>query len=364
MLKLLIKTLGNSFYQQHIGLFLVVFYLLFGAVEGSQLVSYHLAILMAICSSPLILSLLFGVWILYAIKSYLFIAKKLKSEDYQFAKNITSLTKKEQLSLWFKIYAYLLLPILIYACLIIVIALKHGFYFTLTATTIGLCLLLFVLSFQTFRFTNYTFKQSKGWIIWPNLKVHQPFWAWPIFYLFQEQKLMLLVVKIVSITFFKAILLLFADVGNDLRVYLTAMLAVVLSHAILIFNLIKFDATYLSFSSTLPISSLKKLSYWMAILFLLLIPEFGLLTWFTKFDIIFLANGLLFCIGTMLFLFVLVYLLKTNMENYMKCLLFFFFASMMAILTHYYLWFSIACIISSILIYLWRYPKIDLKEIA
>lgn len=364
MLRLLIKTLGLSFYQQHAGLFLVVFYLLFGAVEGSQLISYHLAILMAICSSPLVLLLLFAIWVLYSIKAVLFIHKKLALAEYQFVKNITSIATRKQQLLWFKVYCFLLLPILIYAGFIVFIALKHQFYSSLLITVLGLFSVLYLLSVYTFQRNNYVFKPAKVWVKLPVLKINRPFGLWPIFYLLNEQKLMFLVCKVVSILFFKAILLLFADVGNDIRVYLTAMLAVALSHAILIFNLIKFDAFYQAFANALPIANWKRLMNWMVVLLLLLLPEFGLLIWFTTFNWAYSAIGIVFSAGLMLSLFTLVYSFRADMESYMKCLLFFFFVSMLAILAGYYLLFSLLSVGLAIGVFLWIYPKIELKDLA
>ncbi|HTM98655.1 MAG TPA: hypothetical protein VL088_07930 [Pedobacter sp.] len=363
MLKLVTKTIGLSFYRQHIGLFLVVFYLFFGAVEGSQLISYHYAILMAICSSPFILLLLFGVWVLYALKSVFFVKQQLKGESYAFMKEASRLPRKQQYHLWLKTYAFLLLPILSYALLIIAIAIMHQLYWSVIAIIFGLVLLHFALVGYTYRFTNFAFKMSKQWVSIPSVKLNRPFWLWPLFHLLNEQRLMLFACKVLSLLFLKAMLLLFADVGNDIRVYLTVLLTVVLSHAILIFNLIKFDVFYRSFARSLAINRVKTLLNWVILLMLLLIPELGLLIWLTDFDILRLAYELLFCCGAMLFLFVLIYVIKADMERYMKCLLFFFFTTMLSVLAGYYVVYSLTLLICSTFVFLCKYPRMDLREL-
>ncbi len=365
MLAILNKTIGMSFYRQHVGLFLVAFYLLFGAVEGSQLISYHYAILMAVCSSPLVLAMLFVVWVLYAFKTLFFVKQQLLRESYAFVKEISRSPKQVQYRLWFKLYAFLLLPILGYALLVIFIAIKHQLYLSSIATIVGLSGLLIALTSYTFRLTNFAYKPpSVIWVNIPPVKLNRPFWLWPLFYLLQEQAVMLLVCKLVSMLFLKAILLLFADVGDDIRVYLTALLAVVLSHAILIFNLIKFDAAYCLFARSLAISKLRTLANWFLLLILLLVPEFGLLIWLTNFGVLQFTYEVLFCSATMLFLFVLVYLLKADMERYMKYLLFFFFVSMLMILAGYHLLYSSTLLACAAAVFLWKYPRMDLKELA
>lgn len=364
MLKLLFKTIGLSFYQRHAGLFLVIFYLLFGAVEGSQLISYHTALLVAICSSPLVLLILFAIWMLYAIKCVFFVKQQLGLENHSFVKNITCLTKKKQLWLWAKVYTFLLLPIHCYALLMLLISLKHGYYLTFGAVLLQLFVMAFLLSVYTFQISNYTFNVSRQWMRLPQFAIKRPFWTWPLFHLLNEQRIMLLLCKVVSVIFLKAILLMFADVGDDIRVYLTAATAVVLSHSVLLLNLVKFDAGYLSFAKGLPIGSFKKLIQWFGVLMILLLPEMAILVQLTDFDVLQLLYIILYFISSMFCLLALVYRLKADMDRYLKYLLFFFFVSMLAILAAQYLLFSLVLLGLSISSFLWQYKRIDLREIA
>ncbi|WP_235524211.1 hypothetical protein [Pedobacter sp. Hv1] len=290
--------------------------------------------------------------------------QKLASADYQFAKTITSMPSKQQHVLWIKLYSFLLLPIIGYAGLMLLISIKHQFYFTFFATILSVFLLLAFLTIYTFRFSNFTFYVVKNWINLPAVAVNKPFWTWPLYYLLKEQRMMLLICKVFSILSFKVILLVFADVGNDIRVYLTALLAVVLSHAVLIFNLIKFDAFYAAFAKNLPISAIKRLCYWLLVFMMFLIPELIQLVWLSDLNTFQLINCLFFCVATMLGLQMLVYLLKADMERYMKYLLFFFFVSMLAILAGHYFLFSLLLISFAVVTFFWKYNRLDLKEIA
>jgi hypothetical protein len=363
VLKLILRAVGQTFYQQHMGLFLVAFYLLFGMIQGQALIIFHISLLISICSSPLNLLVLFVIWLLYSLKCLFFVKQKLGLPEYQFAMAITIKTKQKQYQLWLKIYMFLLMPILIYACFMLLISLKHQLYISFAVTLIAIAVILFLLVDYTFRDTNFSFRTSKNWLILPKTSFKKTFWTWPIFYLLTEQRVMLLICKVVSIVFLKAILLVFADVGNDIRVYLTAILAVVLSHAVLVLNLVKFDAFYLSFAKTLPITALKRLIYWIVIFCLLLVPELILLNWLTVANALELFYCALFAIGAMLFLQTLVYLLKANADRYMQYLLFFFFGAMLAILGGYFILFSVCCLSCSCFMYLVKNNKMDLKEL-
>lgn len=364
MLKLLIKTIGLTFYRQHVGLFLVMFYLLFGMIKGYDLLNFHKALLISICSSPLNLGLLLVAWALYALKCVFFVKQKLALAEHQFVQAMTIMPRQKQYVLWAKVYAFLWLPILAYSIALLLTAIIAQYYFSLMVVLLGNFLLIGFLVFYTFRFSNFTFQVPKKWLNFPTISIHKAFWFWPIAYLLQQQLLMLLVCKVVSLLSFKAVLWVFADVGNDIRVYLTALLAVVFSHAILIFNLVKFDAFYLGFAKSLPIPVWKRFGFWLLVFGLLLIPEFVLLMSLSNLQVLQLLNCLFFSIATMLALLALLYLLKADMERYMKYLLFFFFVSMLAILGAYYFIFSLLLILFTVVTFFWRYNSLDLKEIA
>jgi hypothetical protein len=364
MLKLLIRTIGATFYQQHIGLFLVIFYLLFGMIQGYDLILFHKALLLSICSSPLNLSILFSVWILYSVKSLFFVRQKLSQEDYSFAKELTVVSKKTQIILWIKVYSFLLVPVSCYAGLVLITSIFNQYYLSFFAAILMLGLIMISLAINTYRFSNFNFNVSRDWLNFPQLKIKKPFWSWPFWYLLSEQRIMLLICKIVSFLAFKAVLLVFADIPNDIRIYLTALLAVVLSHAVLILHLTKFDAFYNAFAKNLPVTAIKRLVYWVFVFGLLLIPEMILLLASTNISAMQFAYCALFCMASMLMLQSLVYFLKADMDRYLQYILFFFFISMFAILGSYYLPFSLAAIILSALIFLWNYNRLDLKEIA
>lgn len=364
MLNILIKTLGLPFYKQHAGLFVVFIYLLFGMIKGYDLIYFHIALLVSICSSMLNLALLFLFWIMYSLKCLHFVKQKLSQDDYRFTKSLSTLSKLTQFKTWLKLYAFLLLPVLIYSIVVIGAAIKNQYYFSAVATIVALFVIFGSLIFYTFNFTNYAFVVKKEWLIFSNIKLNKPFWTWPIFYLLKEQPVVFLLCKTVSLLFFKAILLVFADVGDDIRVYLTATLAVVLSHSVLVLNLIKFDANYLSFAKHLPLKAITRLINWTLIFSVLLLPELILLVILTPYSLINLLNCFVFAISGILFLKLLVYHLKANTERYMKYLLIFFFVAMLAVLANYYLIFSLLMIAVSVSTFLIQYDKTDIKELA
>ncbi|MGQ7856051.1 hypothetical protein ACUN24_17595 [Pedobacter sp. WC2501] len=363
MLKLLINTLSKEFYQQHAGFFLVGIYMLFGIVEPSQLVSYQTALLLAGVSSPIGMAVVFISWLLYATKVHFFMKQKLASARYNFIKETAALEKKMQLTLWLRFYFSILLPVIIYVFLLIGLSIHHHFFISIAFILIVFSLIIFGLFWLTYQSVTLGFLKKDKQSISVGLKVNKPFFSWPLFHLLKEQPLMLLMCKVLSFIFFKGMLWMFADVRNDMRVILVALLASVLCHAVLVFTLLKFETEFLNFNKSLQISIFKRMLNWLLVFVFILIPEWIFLIIAARLNLYAIANGILFGIAGLSFLLTLLYIVRLNMDNYLKWLLFFFFIAMWSILGHYYLLFSLVLLGSCVLYYFIMFNKIDLKGI-
>jgi hypothetical protein len=361
MLKLLIKSLAKEFYQQHAGFFLMGFYILFGVVEPSQLINYHEALLLAGLSSPVGLAIVFVSWVLYCLKVYYFIKQKLALAEYNFINELGSLDKKPQLKLWLALYCVILLPIIIYIFALIGISIYNSLFLSLILILAVFASLAIGLSFLSYRSVTFSFLKKESYKINPYTQVKKPFFTWPLFYLLNEQPLMLLMCKALSLFFFRCMLWMFADVGHDTRVLLVALLASILCHAVLVFTLLKFEIAYLSFSKSLPISTYKRLLGWFLTFSIILLPEWTFFIISSEHDVYAIVNGFLFGLAGLLFLLTVLYFVKLNMDIYLRWLLFFFFVSMWSIVAHYYLLFSLVLLGSSALYYSMNFDRIDLK---
>ncbi|PWS33443.1 hypothetical protein [Pedobacter paludis] len=363
MLKLLINSLAKEFYQQHAGFFLVGIYILFGIVEPSQLIGYQKALLLAGISSPVGLAIVFASWFLYSLKAHFFIKQRLVQAQYNFVGETTALLKNTQLKLWLRLYLVILAPILIYVFLLIGLSFGYQLYLSVVSILIVFSALVFGLSWLTYQSLTFGFLKQERQITHFGFKVKKPFFSWPLFHLFNEQPLMLLMCKLLSLVFFKGMLWMFIDVGNDIRVLLVAMLASILCHATLVFTLLKFETEYLNFSKSLEISVYKRLQNWLLVFTIILIPEWIFLISASHFELYSIVNGFVFGLAGLIFLLTLLYIVKLNMDNYLKWLLFFFFISMWLILGHYYLLFSLALLVTCTIYYVMMFNKTDLKGI-
>lgn len=361
MLRLLVNSLAKEFYQQHAGLFLTGFYLLFGIVEPSQLIGYHKALLLSGVSSPIGLVVVSVSWILYTVKVHYFLKQKLSLAQYNFVNELGTLERNSQLRLWMALYCVLLIPIIIYVIALTGISIYNELYLSLICILTIFAAFTTTISFLSYRSVTFGFLKEERHQINPIIKVRRPFFSWPLFYLIKEQPLMLLMCKALSLVFFKCMLWMFADVGHDTRVLLVALLASILCHATLVLTLLKFETTNLNFSKSLPISTYRRLLGWLLTLAIILIPEWIFLILSSEYDVYAIANGLVFGMAASLFLVAFLYFIRLNMSGYLRGLLFFFFIAMWSILAHYYLLFSLFLLGGCALYYLLNYNRIDLK---
>ncbi|HUH19623.1 hypothetical protein [Albibacterium sp.] len=363
MLKLLINSLSKEFYKQHAGLFLIGFYILFGMVDSSQPIVYQQSLLLISLSSPLGMVLVFISWFLYGGKAHFFISQRLKLHQYNFIKETGSLKRNTQLKLWLKLYSVILLPIFIYVILLIIIGLKFKYYNSVISIIVVFLTLFLGLAWLRFHSITFGFlKQESRWLN-ISLKIKKPFFSWPIFYLFTEQLLMLFVCKIISAILFKGVLWMFADVGNDIKVLLTALLASVICHSILVVNLLKFETEQLSFCRSLPIKTSNKIWNWLLIFTIILIPEWVFFTIAANYNLYIIASGYSFGLSALLFFITILFMMKLNTSSYLKFLLFFFFIVLYIILGNYYIQLTVLMISYSLLFYIFWFNKIDLREV-
>ncbi len=358
MLKLLCKSLGYAFYQQHAAMLLVGWYLLFGAVDGGQVVSYHLTLAQSIAGSELALLLFGGCFFLYGLKASFFIKNQLYQPSYRFLKIMLAAPRFQQRMAWLGLYLFICLPVGLYGLLIAGVALYHHWF-----GVVGV--LLVVIGGGCWGAMQWTFAQFGG-LREKTLKKtplvrwgYRSFWTWPLFYLVEEKRLAFVVTKLSAVLSLKAILFLLYDVGADFRVWLTAMLGAVLCHSVLLHHLFQFDARYLRFVRGLPIPVWKRLMAWLPVILLLWLPEFILLVLLTSMSATQMGMLLLFSLATSFAMWTMLLLSKGKMDPYLKGVFFLFLTAMWTLLAGYYFIFSLVVLSLSLLIFTWRYRQLE-----
>lgn len=357
MLRLWLKTFGREFFAQHSGLFLFIFYMIFGAVPPDHLKNYLIALCMTINSSPIALGILTLINLLFSIKCLFFVQKQLNDPTYHFVKISTAATKSIQLQNWLILYLFIHSPLIVINLMLMVSGF-YGHFYVSAATLAGYMIVAFgSLAYFTFRSVNYTFKPAIRLINYPKISLKKPYWTWPLYALLKEQTLSLIVCKILSFILFKAIIWMFTANGNDVRIYLLSLMAATISHSILISTALKFERSYMNFVNSLPVNNWNKMFLIWVTMLTLMVPELFFYSNLTGFSIFNTLRGIILCSGILLYLRMSLYFVKEDMERYLRHVFTLLILSIMAIIANLYLPFSLLLIASSAIYHHYLYQK-------
>lgn len=278
--------LVKSFYRENAGALLFFSTMLFfvvGDFHGAGIVEYHYSLISGLLQGNNFLLLVFFAWFIYARKCVAFVSGVLYNPAYAFLHIFNYLSKAKRFALFLFVAICLLLPMLLYAILIIAVGWHLHLYFT-TMLVAGYIVLLCVASagrhvyllHNIERKTPLPLKKAK-WV--SRLTAVYP--AILIRFVTDKQKIIWLGIKV-----FTCGVLYGAARNNTLTqyefgpVFLLANFGII-ANSVLVYRTRAFETTYLAFYRGAAISLPKRLLEYALVWFILLLPEFitiGMLT--------------------------------------------------------------------------------------
>jgi hypothetical protein len=270
MLPVLNKLFARSFYRVNTGFFLFFFFLFFGAVEGSSLVSYHLSLMNSILRSATIMWLIFGCWILYHLKCTVYFLKIINSNEGSFLLSLQAVSRRTQWVLFTLLYAAVYAPVLVYSLVLAFVGFSKGEFSSAASILMFQALsLFFFTSVVTYRLNHWPEKSGFPLIRLPWQKNELLY----VFFLFtHERKLFFLLLKTFSI-----LLLYLVLVWNkgryDNDAFLLFYLVLFLAHAAIPYIAVQFWEKAFAVYRNLPISLGRRGLNFLLSYFLLVLPE-------------------------------------------------------------------------------------------
>lgn len=282
----LIKIFVKGFYRVHSGIFLfffvtVLMYFFFIEVLNQthlppdQIVLYNLMLVLTLISSPVMVALVFIVWLGFTVRSWNYITGQMIMPSNQFLfYSSTSLSKVNQFKSWFIAQLTISLPIIAYGLFSFVIGIIFDYYIIPVVILSYVLLLSAVSALIYVRHANKPINLNSKSILsrivgnWS-----KPFFSLFLYHVFDKLKVTLIVTKLLSYGIIIGSFYLLADVNDNLRVAGIVILGIVTAHAILIYQSYRFEESYLSFSRNFPYSRAKIYSNWTVTFLLLTLPE-------------------------------------------------------------------------------------------
>ena len=363
--QILFKSIIKPFYKENAFLLALVFTMMFFVVnklDGAELLEYHYSLIVATLKSFIILGCVFCLWFAYARKCFIYVSTHLKKTEFSYLHILNSVSRFQRFKLFVVLQFWLLLPIILYAVIIVIIGFREKYYLPVSSTIIFFPVVIILSSLSIMRQTTYPDKPVS---IHPQnilkAKVRLSYPGFLLMYITDRQKLSWIGYKIFNC----GLLYLIASNNTRLDYEVTTLYLFfsfgILAHAALIFRIRAFEKNCLSFYRALPFSITKRFSQYAFFYALLLIPELIVSFILTPVHLHFYdALGFSFCsFGLLLVINSLTFTHNFGMKEFLKILLLFFFIQYVLIMVFGFLALFIFTLILSFSLFYFRYLKFE-----
>lgn len=327
-----VKVFVAQFYERNTGFFLFIFFFMFGIVESSQIVNYHLSLINGMLSSVSFLNLVCFGWLLYSGKGVLFIFNQLSKPENHFIFELSRIDKRRSFGIILFSNVLIYLPILIYSTVIFAVAAQTHHWNVLFFLLVYHLILLAGSSFIILRKIYSRHRLTKVIRLFTfkwNAPKPFPFFYWN--FLTQKLSIVLLVTKLFSLSFI--LLFLQIDLGHyDIRIALLGFCFGLAGHGVTVFECRRFEDRNMYFLKGLPIPIYQRFLYLLVMYLGILIPE-GILLLFNHINPLDTALILLFGTAYLLYCHSRLYADAMDMEKHISRILVLFLISFLFVLS-------------------------------
>ena len=266
MLTILFRVLVGPFYARNAGAFLVIILLTFGFLSAVE----HRALIMAALGSPFLLTLVFGLWGLYLLKTGSFVRQALRAPEQLFLQTFRLVPTPTRWTLWLAVQTAVLLPILIYGGWMLQIAAQNGRWDSFIAIVLVLLSLILVGAAGV----DYRLRHpAPDALRLPTLNVRLPYEIFFPAYWLRHEPLSLLLTKAFSFLLLAGVCRLYPTDDYDQRLLLIGLLLAVLGHSQVGGQVSAFERRYLLFLPNLPLAWAQRFGRYALTYGLIWLPE-------------------------------------------------------------------------------------------
>jgi len=270
-LSILQKVIVNHFYKLNAGLFMFLFYVLFGLPQNVG--GFHIAVATLIVQSQFSLLIVFASWFLYNMKCIDYITKQLKAPQQQFLTCILHRGRKE--SYWYLSFVQFVvyLPVTAYAIFLTVIAFQRELYLVIAELSGFVLLMLLTAPLLYLKILERNFSELRFRLLNSSLSIPKTLSTIPLAYIWNNRKQMLFITKLFSLLLLFLFIKTFEPDHYDIRPVLFCFLLSAISNCTIVFEIRNFENDYLQLSKNFPFSRLRRFIQAVVMYVLLLLPE-------------------------------------------------------------------------------------------
>ena len=274
-MRVLVPVFVREFYLANTGFFLLVI-----AFAGGFMRSYdHVALAEFFISSPLVLIIPIGFWLLYSLKVINFNWEKTKQNENEFIFCYMLFPPTKQWWMVVRVAFIQLIPVFIYGLFLCLLAWKHDLTNSIFVILITLELLVLMSAYHLRWSLHHPNHEKKVSFIarFFNLQFTKPFPLFFIEWITRQELVMLLGTKLFSALTLIAITALYKTDTYDLRLLSIGITIASGANVGLMHALHHFENFHLSWVKSLPIPFLKRICFSLITIGIILLPEIILL---------------------------------------------------------------------------------------
>ncbi|PUZ30274.1 hypothetical protein DCM91_02020 [Chitinophaga costaii] len=354
----------HRYYVRNTAFFLVVFYLLFGTVQGGGLPRFHYGIIKGFLTSYDFLLMMLAIWGAYALKCVSFVLKTMALPHYALVYEtwgVLPLARQRRIAAWIQVSIYA--PVLVYNGVAAVIALREGYILPVIITGVFnmvVCLVAVLLYSRRLLHADLE-AATPRWLRWLNGHWRKPSWLYYPFELVIRQPRMVWTTKAASFAILMLTFHFMEDARFDPRALMLGVLVMVLLHSIIIFRYRYFEDLYLTFMRNLPIPIARRYGQLWLTYAVLLLPEFILLGVHTARVGAFLDMWMVvsYSIALCMLLHSLLLYPRLGEEGYTRWVFGIFFIVLFMVLGHQTLCCLVLLLVATILVFVRQFPRYE-----
>ncbi|SEW51439.1 hypothetical protein [Chitinophaga arvensicola] len=278
-IQILFRSFIKAFYRENAGAFGLLFTMLFLVVaptHGAGVVEYHYSLIIGFLKGSYFLLLVFTVWLLYAWKCVSFVTHIIQQPACNFLHILNYLSKTKRFFLFLLVEISLLLPVLVYATLIVIVGCQRHFYLHTGLTIVYLLVLsISAACWHVYLLTDADKRKQRGmpkqlWL--SRLLNHYPVVLLRV--VIKTQWLKWLGLKIITCGLLYGIARNNTTTAYDAATIFWIFNFCILAGSILIFRMREYEERYLSFYRGAPVALWKRFSAYATLYACLMLPEF------------------------------------------------------------------------------------------
>lgn len=329
LVRVLVRVVARGFYQEHTGWLIALFLLVFinffytrvpnqAHLTEAQIVQSGFRLVITSVSEPLGVAVLAGICLLYSLKSWHYVAGRLRGPDVQFLLySSTALPRWQQVRAWAAVQGVMLLPLVVLCAYAMVVGLVFDYW--LVPVLLPPFLLLLAVAgagYYTHLLNDAVSQPTKaaglGWLSnWP-----KPLFSLFLYEVLANKRATYLITKGASAATIALLLLAFPEARADGRLLGLLGLCCAVGHSMLVFQAGEFELFYLVFTRNLPYGRAQVCGQQALLYSVLLLPELGWLLLAGNVGAGLVAAGLL--LSVTLLLRALLYLTGQHMTSYLR----------------------------------------------